>query len=345
MGRLGAALPGLATDLVADVDRRLAEVPGPAGLSSAALTDELRWTRRALVSLHAQEALAGALLRESPTGRTAAGTALAALAAARARGVPDERIVATDPVVLALTAPSLLHDVHLPTAQPEQAPATALPGQDGMSTRHGSDPGKDRLPARTTSPAALPPREALRLRIRWIQELQIRLVREVARRAGLGAERIGLLRWPELVDALQGEGLPADLARRTPPAATPPLPDAFRLADGGLVVADRNSGRGDGLRGVSGGRAVGTAWDGSAPRPPDPVLVVRTLDPALAPLLPGLTGLVAQTGSPLSHLAVLAREFHLPAVVGAADAVHRFPVGARLTVDGTAGDVRLGDGS
>jgi pyruvate,water dikinase len=73
------------------------------------------------------------------------------------------------------------------------------------------------------------------------------------------------------------------------------------------------------------------------------VLVVRTLDPALAPLLGGLTGLVAQTGSPLSHLAVLAREFGLPAVVGAADAVRRFPPGSRLIVDGTTGDVQLGD--
>ncbi|MEU6225852.1 PEP-utilizing enzyme [Streptomyces sp. NPDC047042] len=70
------------------------------------------------------------------------------------------------------------------------------------------------------------------------------------------------------------------------------------------------------------------------------MLVVRTLDPALAPLLPGLTGLVAQTGSPLSHLAVLAREFGLPAVVGTKDAVSRFPPGSRLTVDGTTGDVR-----
>jgi pyruvate,water dikinase len=94
---------------------------------------------------------------------------------------------------------------------------------------------------------------------------------------------------------------------------------------------------------VSSGRAVGTVWDGTGPRPPDAVLVVRTLDPALAPLLPGLVALVAQTGSPLSHLAVLAREFGLPAVVGATDAVHRFPPGSRLTVDGTAGDVRPGD--
>src|SRR5690606_5422354 len=69
VGRLAAALPGLATDLVADVDRRLAEVPAPGDLSPAALADELRWTRRTLVSLHAQEALAGALLRQPSTSR------------------------------------------------------------------------------------------------------------------------------------------------------------------------------------------------------------------------------------------------------------------------------------
>ncbi|MEY9990527.1 hypothetical protein ABIE67_002559 [Streptomyces sp. V4I8] len=62
VGRLASALPGLATDLTADVDRHLAEIPSPAGLSAPILAAELRWTRRALVSLHAQEALAGALL-------------------------------------------------------------------------------------------------------------------------------------------------------------------------------------------------------------------------------------------------------------------------------------------
>ncbi|MBC2901657.1 PEP/pyruvate-binding domain-containing protein, partial [Streptomyces cupreus] len=129
VGRLGAALPGLATDLVADIDRRLAEVPAPTGLSATALADELRWTRLALVSLHAQEALAGALLREAPTGRTAAGTALAALAAARARGVPDDQVIATDPVVLALTAPSLRGRMRLP-----EPPPTAIPAQDDTGT-------------------------------------------------------------------------------------------------------------------------------------------------------------------------------------------------------------------
>ncbi|MFF1375292.1 PEP/pyruvate-binding domain-containing protein [Streptomyces sp. NPDC058308] len=346
MGRLTAALPGLALDLAADVDRRLTETPAPTGLSAPALATTLRWTRAALVSLHAQEALCGALLPD-PGTVTAAGSALAALARGRAAGLSDERVVATDPVVLALLVPSLHEDVRLPEAV----------------TAHGTPP-----PATT---GALGPREALRLRIRWTQELQVRLVREAARRlveqgAPLGdAGRIGLLRWDELMGALAGLPLPGDVGERLPRSASAPLPDAFRLAeggtgsgaDGGTVVAERPPRRrrsakgatggeaaaGCGGRGVSGGRASGTAWDGTGVRPPDAVLVVRTLDPALAPLLPELAGLIAQTGSPLSHLALLAREFALPTVVGATDAVRRIPPGSRLTLDGTTGDVRLAD--
>ncbi|MGN9818395.1 PEP/pyruvate-binding domain-containing protein [Streptomyces sp. SD11] len=341
MGRLTAALPGLATDLVADVDRRLAETPPPDRLTRRELVAALRWTRTALVSLHAQEALAGALLPEPRA--TAAGTALTVLAEARAVGVPDRRVVATQPVVLALAAPSLSRELRLP-----EAPGAHRVPMDPVVT--------DRRTPSGSAAAALPPREALRLRVRWVQELQVRLVRDAARRLAVPGDpahapdgsKVGLLRWPELVDALEHGFLPGDFGERLPMAASAPLPDAFRLAEGGAVVAERTSregraDRGEG-QGVSGGRAAGTAWDGTGPRPPDPVLVVRTLDPALAPLLPGLAGLVAQTGSPLSHLAVLAREFGLPTVVGATDAVRRFPPGSHLTVDGTTGDVHATGG-
>ncbi|MGM9387094.1 PEP-utilizing enzyme [Streptomyces antibioticus] len=355
MGRLGTALPGLATDLVADVDRRLAGIPAPAGTSSPALVAELRWTRRVLVSLHAQEALAGALLPEPPTSRTAAGAALTALAAARARGVPDAQVIAAEPVVLALKAPSLRDRPRTPDARvPEQGDGGTGGGGPHRASeqdpRHADHP-LTRSPAPSPVPG-LPPREALRLRIRWVQELQVRLAREAARRTRLDVERLALLRWTEVAAALEGGPLPADAHTRVPPSASPALPDAFRLAEGEVVVAEhhddhRDDSRGDGNGnrglGASRGRAVGTAWDGTGPRPPDAVLVVRTLDPALAPLLPDLTGLVAQTGSPLSHLAVLAREFGLPAVVGAAHAVRRFPPGSRLSLDGTTGDVRAGE--
>jgi pyruvate,water dikinase len=82
----------------------------------------------------------------------------------------------------------------------------------------------------------------------------------------------------------------------------------------------------------------GTARDGH-------VLVTRHLDPALAPLLPSVDAVVSETGSSLSHLAILARETGVAAVVGVEDALHRFPPGTRLLVDGATGDVhRIGDG-
>jgi pyruvate,water dikinase len=69
------------------------------------------------------------------------------------------------------------------------------------------------------------------------------------------------------------------------------------------------------------------------------VLVVRTLDPNLASLLPQLGGLVAETGSVLSHLAILARELGVPTVVGVEGATSRLRPGMRVLVDGTSGEV------
>jgi pyruvate,water dikinase len=71
------------------------------------------------------------------------------------------------------------------------------------------------------------------------------------------------------------------------------------------------------------------------------VLVVRTLDPQLANLLADCVALVAETGNVLSHLAILAREFHIPAVVACANAVEAFPVGSRVAVDGDRGRVSI----
>ncbi|MBH5334986.1 hypothetical protein IHE55_09330 [Streptomyces pactum] len=329
VGRLRSALPGLAVDLLAEVDRTLAQAPRPDRLDRAELLALLRWGRAVLVALHAQEALAGVLL-DGERGGTAAGEALTALAEGREAGLDDSRLIAALPVVLALVPPSVTRPPRLPGRAP--GPDSGPPAAGGSGV------------------AALSTREGLRLRIRWVHELQARLVREAARRLTARGElpepgRVALLRWPELVAALRHRPLPADLHRRQPRGPSAPLPDAFRLADG-QVVPEWTARHGEGTaRGVSGGRAAGTAWDGTEPRPPDPVLVVRNLDPALAPLLPGLTGLVAQNGSPLSHLAVLAREYRLPAVVGVDDAVRRFPPGTRVLLDGTTGETTSDGGT
>ncbi|TDC75251.1 PEP/pyruvate-binding domain-containing protein, partial [Streptomyces hainanensis] len=115
VGRLRAALPRLAVALRADVDRALAEATAPARLTSAELLAALRWSRAVLVALHAQEALAGALLPPAgPGSRTAAGAALAALREGRARGLDDAELTAVHPEVLALTTPSLDRPPRLP---------------------------------------------------------------------------------------------------------------------------------------------------------------------------------------------------------------------------------------
>jgi len=93
--------------------------------------------------------------------------------------------------------------------------------------------------------------------------------------------------------------------------------------------------------GAGGGRGRGVVHSGDGPPPAGAVLVVRTLDPGYASVLPGLGGLVAETGSVLSHLAILAREFGVPTVVGVAGAVDRFPTGTVVTVDGATGAVEI----
>ena len=89
------------------------------------------------------------------------------------------------------------------------------------------------------------------------------------------------------------------------------------------------------------GGAKGPVAHGTPDHPPPAgsVLVVRTLEPELAGALPGLAGLVSETGSTLSHLAILAREYGVPTVVAVPDALERYPAGTRVLVDGDTGEV------
>lgn len=71
------------------------------------------------------------------------------------------------------------------------------------------------------------------------------------------------------------------------------------------------------------------------------VLVAMTTTPAWTPLFPALAALVTETGGILSHAAVVAREYQLPAVVGATGAAAAIPDGRRIRVDGSSGVVTL----
>jgi phosphohistidine swiveling domain-containing protein len=71
------------------------------------------------------------------------------------------------------------------------------------------------------------------------------------------------------------------------------------------------------------------------------VLVASTTSPAWTPLFGTIAAVVTEAGGVLSHAATVAREYGIPAVVGAAGATTRIPDGRRVDVDGAAGRVRL----
>lgn len=74
---------------------------------------------------------------------------------------------------------------------------------------------------------------------------------------------------------------------------------------------------------------------------PGDVLVTTNTGPAFNLVLPLLAGIVTDRGGLLSHAAIVAREFSLPAVVGCVDATTQIPDGARVRIDGSAGTVTV----
>jgi pyruvate,water dikinase len=75
--------------------------------------------------------------------------------------------------------------------------------------------------------------------------------------------------------------------------------------------------------------------------PKGAILVAKTTNPAWTPLFYSAAGLITESGGPLSHGAVTAREMRLPAVMSVRGAMTLFRDGQLVTVDGTQGVVRL----
>lgn len=69
------------------------------------------------------------------------------------------------------------------------------------------------------------------------------------------------------------------------------------------------------------------------------ILVVPFTDIGWTPLLTRIGGIVAETGGQLSHTAIIAREYGLPAVVSVKRATHLLRDGQPITVDGGLGRV------
>jgi phosphohistidine swiveling domain-containing protein len=71
------------------------------------------------------------------------------------------------------------------------------------------------------------------------------------------------------------------------------------------------------------------------------VLVTEATSEAFNILLPLLGGVVTDSGGLLSHAAIIAREYGIPGVVGTREGTQLIPDGARVRIDGGAGEVTV----
>ena len=71
------------------------------------------------------------------------------------------------------------------------------------------------------------------------------------------------------------------------------------------------------------------------------ILVCRMTNPAWVVLFTKISGLVTEAGGAVSHPAVVAREFGIPAVVGTTNAGERISTGDRIRVNGSTGIVEI----
>jgi rifampicin phosphotransferase len=136
----------------------------------------------------------------------------------------------------------------------------------------------------------------------------------------------------------------------TPPVALPLKGGARFLGIdwSSMMPARTNQPEGNMLKGIaaSPGHVTGPARVISGPdefnqmRQGD-ILVARITTPAWTPLFALAAGVVTDVGGPLSHSSIVAREYHIPAVLGTGVATERLRSGQRVTVDGDAGTVTV----
>lgn len=156
---------------------------------------------------------------------------------------------------------------------------------------------------------------------------------------------------------LSASGLRARVAAREATFAqwqASPAPDWLSLASGGECTASAAATPASGAshpgqcwQGVptGTGRAKGRARilrhpsEGNLLQPGE-ILVAPATDPGWTPLFLKIAGLVVETGGQMSHGAIVAREFALPAVVNLPGILQAIRDGDEIEVDGLRGEVR-----
>lgn len=126
-----------------------------------------------------------------------------------------------------------------------------------------------------------------------------------------------------------------------PPPASNPLERSMLRFFGGPPQRSETPGQ---LKGAPGSRGMVTGiarvartLEEARLLEPGEILVAITTMPPWTPLFGIASAVVTETGGPLSHCAIVAREYGIPAVVGAAGATQAIQTGQEITVDGSGG--------
>lgn len=201
----------------------------------------------------------------------------------------------------------------------------------------------------------------------WIDRMSQARLRALSMRVGRRLVREGVLAQPDDVFFLDRDEVAAALRdgtarqdlirerraeherneRRSPPYYVGKIPDKPNTGDrfDGPRIAStepdvlRGTGASAGV--VTGPARITLSQDDFGRIQPGDVIVCPSSNPSWVPVFTIAGGLVTNTGGVLSHAAVVAREFGLPAVVGTGDATTRIADGRLVEIDGTAGTVRL----
>ena len=244
-------------------------------LTSRQLIALLHRSQAILRALHAHEILIGMLTDTGGNRMTGASVALRVLAEARQDGLDDKEILARSPAVLALTGPQVAKAPVLP----EEAATLYIPTADSCQ--------------RCSNNGIL--REALRLRVRWVQELSGRAAWELGERLTAAGD----LPEPELIRHMTLEHVEAVATKRAVvvPALVAghhhdfgaPLPAWFQLSDLGKPIRTQCASEVGGGTGAGGGSGSGPVTYDTDDPPTGAVLVTTTLSPGSGPCCRGCT--------------------------------------------------------
>jgi pyruvate,water dikinase len=168
-----------------------------------------------------------------------------------------------------------------------------------------------------------------------------------------GAQGRGAVYWPPKVE--RRKAILARLAEWTPPPALGTVPEVITDPTVQLlwgVTADRLRAWASGDEGEVNGYAASPGVVEGVARvvrnvdeigdvQPGEVLVCPVTAPSWGPVFPKIAAAVSDIGGMMSHAAIVAREYGLPAVVGTGNATAQIKTGDRVRVDGDAGRVTI----